>query len=71
MPDLELTLYSGPHCRLCDHAEVRVQMANLPGVTMRKVDITSSLELKKAYGLLPRQLQEHGRRIQAQLAMQS
>jgi len=51
MPELTLTLYSGPNCRLCDQAEVMVQMARLPGVTLHKQDVTASLELKKQYGL--------------------
>lgn len=51
MPRLEVTLFSGPHCGLCDRAEAMVQIAKFPGLQLTKRDITGSLEWKKAYGL--------------------
>ena len=47
----DLILYSGPHCKLCDDAEVLVWQAGVASDQLQKVDITESLQWKKAYGL--------------------
>ena len=48
----KLELYTGPHCELCDTAKELIY-ASLPvgSYELSLVDVTTSLELKKAYGL--------------------
>lgn len=49
---IELVLYSGPHCPLCEQA-VRLVRASLPADRYRlmEVDISGDRVTKKAYGL--------------------
>ena len=47
---MQLILYTGPHCRLCHDAEQLLYQAGLSASQIEKVDITTSLELKKKYG---------------------
>ena len=48
---MQVILYTGPHCRLCHDAEQLLYQAGLSASQITKVDITTSLELKKRYGL--------------------
>lgn len=49
---MNLILYTGPNCSLCDKAQNLIY-AVLPSGSyqLEKVDVTTSLELKKNYGL--------------------
>ena len=47
---MQLIFYTGPHCRLCHDAEQLLYQAGLSATQIEKVDITTSLELKKKYG---------------------
>lgn len=47
----KLVLYTGPNCSLCNKAEDLVYASGIGASDMEKVDVTSSLELKKRYGL--------------------
>lgn len=44
-------LYTGPSCKLCNDAEQLLFQAGLSHSQIEKVDVTSSLDLKKRYGL--------------------
>ncbi|MBT5331120.1 MAG: glutaredoxin family protein [Porticoccaceae bacterium] len=44
-------LYTGPSCSLCKKAEDLIYAAGVGASDLEKVDITTSLELKKLYGL--------------------
>lgn len=49
---IELRLYGGPHCRLCEEAKQLIYPLLEPNKhKFVEVDITQSLELKKRYGL--------------------
>ncbi len=49
---VELILYSGPHCSLCEDAKALLYSALAYGTyTITEVDVTQSLDTKKAYGL--------------------
>lgn len=48
---IELRLYSGPNCRLCEEAKQLIwPVIDSTKHQFTEVDITSSLELKKRYG---------------------
>ncbi len=49
MAAVELILYTGPHCSLCKKAEELLYNQGISAFA--RVDVTSSLELKKNYGL--------------------
>ena len=51
MPDSIVILYTGPGCRLCNDAEQLLFQAGLSHSQIEKVEVTSSLDLKKRYGL--------------------
>lgn len=51
MPDVAVTLFTGPHCRLCDEAFDLVAPLIRDSQTLKLVDVTISIELKKRYGL--------------------
>ena len=51
MAQIELTLYSGPHCELCDQALDLLAPRIPPGFRLLRVDISTSRDLKKRYGL--------------------
>jgi hypothetical protein len=51
MAEVTLTLFSGPHCGLCDDALDVVSPLVGDVYRLQIVDVTSSLELKKRYGL--------------------
>jgi len=51
MAEVELRLFSGPNCGLCDDAVDLVSPFVGDGYRLQIVDVTSSLELKKRYGL--------------------
>lgn len=44
-------LYTGPNCSLCAKAELLAYAAGVGASQLQKVDVTSSLELKKKYGI--------------------
>lgn len=46
-----ITLFSGPHCHLCDQAEQLCWQAGLQRAQLNRVDVTERLDWKKAYGL--------------------
>lgn len=49
---IELRLYSGPNCRLCEEAKQLIYpLLDSTRHKFVEVDITQSLELKKRYGL--------------------
>lgn len=48
---MKVTLYTGPHCELCDQAKELIYPFLQNGVLLKEVDVTQSLETKKAYGL--------------------
>ena len=49
---MNLTLYTGPQCALCEDAlELLYTTLPLGSYQLTKVDVSASLELKKAYGL--------------------
>lgn len=58
-------LYTGPGCKLCNDAEQLLFQAGLSNSQIEKVDVTSSLDLKKRYGLkIPvLQRQDSGREL--------
>lgn len=49
MQTSELVLFTGPHCGLCKKAEDLLYRAGIG--RFENVDVTSSLDLKKKYGL--------------------
>ncbi len=51
MGNSKIILYTGPGCRLCSDAENLLFQAGLSVSQIEKVDVTSSLDLKKQYGL--------------------
>ena len=46
-----LILYTGPNCSLCKKAEELLYAAGIGASQLEKIDVTTSLELKKNYGL--------------------
>lgn len=49
---IKLTLYTGPGCHLCDTArDMLYQTLEYGSYELIEVDVTQSLETKKAYGL--------------------
>jgi len=49
---MNLVLYTGPHCSLCDSAQDLIYDCLPTGhYNLEKIDVTKSLELKKKYGL--------------------
>lgn len=48
---MKITLYTGPHCELCDRAKELIYPFFNENVQLEEVDVTQSLETKKAYGL--------------------
>lgn len=47
----QLILYTGPDCSLCNKAEALLYAVGIGASQLEKIDVTSSLELKKKYGL--------------------
>ncbi|WP_158969072.1 glutaredoxin family protein [Paraglaciecola sp. L3A3] len=47
---MELILYSGKDCCLCDEAETLIEQINDRSIKLRKVDVKSSTELYHLYG---------------------
>lgn len=50
MSPIELTLYTGPHCELCDHALAIYKELNPVHVSLKKVNIRSDVHLYHLYG---------------------
>lgn len=51
MPEVRLKLFSGPNCGLCEEALDLVSPLVGDTYRLQQIDVTSSLELKKRYGL--------------------
>jgi hypothetical protein len=51
MPNCPVILYTGPGCKLCNDAELLLFQAGLSHSQFKKMEVTSSLDLKKRYGL--------------------
>lgn len=49
---IELELFTGPECGLCDlAADMIYATLDADSYRLKKIDVTASLQLKKAYGL--------------------
>lgn len=48
---IQVILYSGPDCSLCDHAKALINPFLGVHIQMREIDITQNFDTKKTYGL--------------------
>ena len=46
---MRITLYTGPHCALCDNAEALIEKLNVD-VEVEKVNVRESVDLYHLYG---------------------